>query len=700
MSLLPTIKCSSCGVDIDILELADHVCAPAAPSTTSTIIGPSPPPAPDSLTSPKLDRAATFGGASFSNRPVERSPSGRMPPPSRIDSRAANKPFRPLSPSPTSSYSDPRSLSPAPQRPPFSMNRSATNPMPQPTAHRSPNLLSNLDSAFPVFPVNRSATPPTQDRLDPMYNQRYAAPSPLFAPLSPRTNGGENVTRRMDNILPGPFDGRDERRPNTPASRSATPSGHRRTETQSSIADKGSMHKQRTSQGSNASRGSAYSNRSLNQANAAPATSPSFKEEQTDGIDEFLESLQQDTLTRPGQLNLENRSRTYPAPQENRQRREPPPRPRRPSTKDLPPQNIADFMPRANNMLPPAALSRSGSDSAARQNSAQPLALQSSTARSDAPLNPLQTPSDSGLSDDSYASSGFRSGASSRSSGPGSEGSHSREVSKISRPDEIVEQRVGRTASPVSRAETRPAPPQAQDRPEPRSYVIPRSLSPGYPPATAPDHLNYPESPMDPAIMMGGTFNRQPRRPSPSPSRDPALNLGQTPPKRVSDPEPRQQETRRGTPPSKGNCRGCSEPIVGKSVKDSSGRLTGRYHKQCFACRACGDPFPTAEFYVFNNAPYCEHHYHELNGSLCRACNRGIEGQYLETDSRQKFHPRCFTCATCRVVLRDDYFEVGGRKYCGRHAQHAAAPPQNYLGPGGFRPRNVQKRRTRLMMMA
>jgi hypothetical protein len=116
-------------------------------------------------------------------------------------------------------------------------------------------------------------------------------------------------------------------------------------------------------------------------------------------------------------------------------------------------------------------------------------------------------------------------------------------------------------------------------------------------------------------------------------------------------------------------------------------------------CRTCGDGFPTAEFYVYENAPYCEHHYHDLNGSLCKWCNRGIEGQYLETDAREKFHPRCFTCTTCRIPLNADYYEVNGRKFCERHGQQAAAPRPNYLGPGDYRPRNVQKRRTRLMMM-
>lgn len=199
---------------------------------------------------------------------------------------------------------------------------------------------------------------------------------------------------------------------------------------------------------------------------------------------------------------------------------------------------------------------------------------------------------------------------------------------------------------------------------------------------------------MDPAIQMGLSFDRQPR--PLAPRQDPVPTAGPTSRRQSLVPAPRRQESR---PVTKGKCRGCSEPIVGKSVKDSSGRLTGRYHKQCFVCRTCSDPFPTAEFYVFDNSPYCERHYHELNGSICAGCNRGIEGQYLETDARRKFHPRCFTCSTCRIVLRDDYYEVGGQKYCDRHAQSAANPSQNFLGPGGYRPR-MEKRRTRLMMMA
>ncbi|KAF2627396.1 hypothetical protein BU25DRAFT_62975 [Macroventuria anomochaeta] len=728
MSGLPMIKCSSCGIDIDILQLADHVCAKAPlPTASPATASPAQPQAPaPEPTSPKLERATSFGGPSFSTRYEGQAPSSsRMPAPPRIDSQAANKPFRPIEPSPMSSnYSDPRSRSPLPSalpRSPYALNRSATSPVPPSISQPSPDFPSNMDSSFPRFPTNRVATPRSarpqdRDRLDATYNQRYAEPSPLFAPLSPRTNGGENVLKRMDNIAPGPFDSRRPSTASAPRSPSQEPSfGHRRTETQGSLRSIGSGSKSRTSLASSTSRASAYSNRSAGltsrtksgpTATMPPPPLPAAAVE-SEGIDAFLGRLQNEAK-RPVQLSQDDRSKTYPLHKESQERKGPPPRPRRPSEKDLPPANIAeyktsDFAPRSNNMFPSRNPSQTASEADSRRDPGPPQSLQppppvTTNYSIDTPSGALHTPSDSGLSDDSYASYTTQSVASSRSSPPSSEAGHSRNVSKISRSDYLAEESFQRIASPVSYAESRPPPSQTQGRRAPASYTrpnlsepIPQILSPGFPSPSAP------ESPMDPAIQLGGSFEGRPR--DQSAPQDPALNLAQSPRRRSPESGPRQAEVRRPAPASKGNCRGCSEPILGKSVKDSSGRLTGRYHRSCFVCRTCGDGFPTAEFYVFEKAPYCEHHYHELNGSLCNSCNRGIEGQYLETDSREKFHPGCFICSTCRIPLSADYYEVGGQKLCERHGQRAAAPRQNYLGPGDYRPRNVQKRRTRLMMM-
>lgn len=592
------------------------------------------------------------------------------------------------------------------------MKRNATSPLPA-TQNPSPDSSSNMDSPFPPLSANRSATPSsTRSRMgnrlhpSPSYDQNYAPPSPLFAPLSPRTNGGESIVKRMDTIAPGPFAGRaDDRRPSTSngprsPSQSFSNFGHKRTNTQGSSRSNGILGNSRISTASSASRGSVFSNGSsglpsrpkpgtgLFAAMPPPPPLPPPKDEQEpEGIDAFLERLQKETLG-PSKLDQDSRSNTFPISQDAQKDeglstgsndRMPPSR--RPTDIDL----------QSGYMLSSRAYNPGVPYQTDRREDVQPAPSLPNYAR-DFPSDAVHTPSDSGRSEDSYASSGFRSAASSRSSPPISEASHSRQASKIGRFDYLNEEPVRRYQSPEMFLDPRPAPPQ----PESRRTRSPELLL--QPPK--PLYTGAPESPIDPAIQLGLPSTR--RQEDLRPIRDPALNSpglsNQAP--RVPNLEPQRDVSRRPTTAGKGRCRGCSEQIVGKSIKDSSGRLTGRYHKECFVCRTCRSPFPTAEFYVFNNFPYCEQHYHQLNGSLCRACNRGIEGQYLETDRRLKFHPRCFSCATCRIVLRDDYYEVGGRNYCERHAYHMVNQRNNYLGPGANnRTQKLEKRRTRMMMM-
>ncbi|ORY19499.1 hypothetical protein BCR34DRAFT_527806 [Clohesyomyces aquaticus] len=701
LSFLPTIKCSSCGVEIDISHLADHVCAPSFSAKATE------------PTAPKLDRAATFSASRFnSNTSNNQARLQRVPPPPRIDPSAANKPFRPQNQlTAMSSYGDPKSLSPlSPMsgRAPFKMNRSATSPMPRAIGPPSPDLPPNMDCAFPPFPARSatpgSAKPKTKDRLEPAFSHRYAEADPLYAPLSPRTNGGESVLKRMDTIAPGPFDGRGgDSRPSTSNGRKSPaqmePSfGHRRTATQSSTYSNGKSPNQRTSLSSTKSRSSTYSNGSVGlparpKLGAAPTMPPPPRPPQPEGIDAFLNRLQKETME-PSQIGQDSRSKTFPLRKDSKEPTGPPPRPRRPSETNGPIRRATDMdtsgPSRPNNMFPVRSTSRAGSKTALRREDAPPLPTVP-VYETSLPPKPLHTPSDSGQSDGSVSSAGFQSVASSQSSPPGSVAGLSRRPSKTGTMDPLGEERITRTASPDELfMEVPPLRSEKRDQ----SLGLARENKPE--PLLQPPPMlvaDAPESPMDPAIQRGLLYQKRPsvaqnaEKPAP-------LAMSTSPPKQAPAPTGRRPPTA-----SKGKCRGCSEPIVGKSVKDSSGRLTGRYHKQCFVCRTCRAPFPTADFYVFDNSPYCEHHYHELNGSLCKSCDRGIEGQYLETDQRQKFHPKCFTCSVCRVVLRDDYFEVGGKVYCDRHAYHASQQG-NFLGPGGNKSRqNVQKRTTRLMMM-
>lgn len=555
----------------------------------------------------------------------------------------------------------------------------------------SPDFSINMDCAFPPFPSSATASPRRtkskhREKLEPS-RPKYAEGNSMYAPLSPRHNAGQNVTKRMDTIAPGPFDGRGgDGRPSTSDGRNSTAN--------------------RASMASTRSRSSTFSSRSVglpsNPRQGAefvppvPPLVPQSPEPATEGIDAFLSRLQRETM-QPRKANQDSRSKTHPIRQESEDKAQPSSHQRRPSVPYAPTKPPVEQRPVLSHSPPRGPLrTRSPLNvlpkSSADSGSALPPPATPAYALG-LPSKPAHAPSVSGLSDESLASSGFRSIASPRSSPATSMDSsqYSRDASKMDQAGFVPGEPIPRVESPDSFMDPR-TPPRPKGAKAPGPVFQPPALTFADTP---------PESPLDPAIQHG-LF--PPLRPSES-----KLNRIDSPidmdvasaaPK-VPEPETRQQPDRR-PPPNRGKCRGCSEPIVGKSVKDASGRLTGRYHKQCFVCRTCQSPFPSAEFYVFNNAPYCEHHYHELNGSLCRACNRGIEGQYLETDQRWKFHPRCFSCLTCRVVLRDDYYEVGGKAYCERHA-YAAQKSMRSLGPPGnnrFLPtNNLQKRRTRLMMM-
>lgn len=114
-----------------------------------------------------------------------------------------------------------------------------------------------------------------------------------------------------------------------------------------------------------------------------------------------------------------------------------------------------------------------------------------------------------------------------------------------------------------------------------------------------------------------------------------------------------------------------------------------------FVCHTCKEAFDTAEFYVLNDLPYCAHHYHVLNHSLCVNCTRGIEGEYLETAPRKRYHLGCFTCSDCQKPLTSDYYEINQRFYCEADA-FRVYEKSRLLAPGKRFP---ERRTTRLMVM-
>jgi len=569
--------------------------------------------------------------------------------------------------------------------------RSATAPL----ARGPPSLeLSNLDCAFPPFPTSksRSATPTRDlDLKQPRANNNeyvrmHAEPSPLYAPLSPRRNGGGNVLQRMNTIAPGPFDvgsrgRRDENQGHEDGKQ------HKRTATATNSKDftrppsagsgKNNFPRPSTA-GSAISRKLSLASISggpksmLDRAEKPFSVEPALpRPVRPDGYavsGSHRELPQREPPNQP--LRLEKRSQTFPINQNRghigertgplpQRPSEPPPahRNRRPTVSAASRPSLPDSSAHSQHVsyrstpgepssqphgdapgIHTGSTSRGEAKFDYRLNDAPPVPIPN-LAKDFSAGDSYHTPTESVSSSGSYGSDA-KSG-SSRSSPPLSDAS-TRPLTNSFNVDHVGNSRTDVHSSVDSLQSREINAPRSKEAPQSVSNPIhlrPMELLPEV------DHkMETPESPMDPAIQ-GGRLSPFPLSSCHLPSSAPTQGPDLAPP-----------PARRSTTTNKGNCRGCGELIRGKSVSSADGRLTGRYHKQCFVCKTCKEPFQTADFYVLNNHPYCERHYHQLNGSLCRACDRGIEGQYLATESRQKFHPNCFTCQVrthaCGIVPR------------------------------------------------
>jgi len=666
---LPTIKCSMCHRDIEISQMGDHVCSGGEAT-------------------PPLESHDNFSKMPYKENPTQGSENlklGRAMPPN-VDINAANRPFfRPDQLTPISS-SPSRSVSPMT---PNDMPRSPFGrPMRSGTVNRPPSpevLSSNLDCAFPPFPVSKPAPASNRPTREAGYGGMTLKPDdPLYAPISPRTATSGGLLQRMNTIAPGPFDMNGRR----PSASTASINGHER---QKSLKDV-TMSSRTAEIESNIVRpktASGHSRSSTTSSNGSRSGIPKILRKE--GYGGFGRPTPNEDALQP--LRPEDRAQTFPlrsGSQEPsfRKASEPDARFRRPSNDDSGrrpsvgsagdspprmrrPSTSGSSGPDLSRPLPPrgASLMRPRTD--IRLGNAPPVPSHLNLAAEFGIGNPYHTPSESQSSNASGYSQ--ESPTSSRSSPPLSTGPGGprREPADTSRLEALMSEVQSSMADLQPRQNLSSSPPKRIEQ-LPRGLASGKGLDPS---------LLFPESPIDPSIQ-GGQL-------SPIPSRNPARN--QAP---VSPPKPLPV---RRTTASKGNCKGCGEAIKGKSVSSADGRLTGRYHKQCFVCATCSEPFQTSTFYVIDDSPYCERHYHKLNGSICQTCDRGIEGQYLETEKKQKFHSSCLTCADCKRNLRHDYFEMNGKVYCERDAFRRAQQGRfNGLGAGTNR---MERRTTRLMMM-
>ncbi|KAL1968390.1 hypothetical protein VTN77DRAFT_1919 [Rasamsonia byssochlamydoides] len=636
--ILPTIKCSNCGMDVEISAMGEHVCAKPQP--------PSPPPEPEP--------------APESRPPTAGSKPGRQGPPPRIDPSAANRPFLRLDVlTPSSSPGSSMSASPGRKSPvrPGPPPRSHTVPLP--AEPPSPEL-TNLDCAFPPFP-----TTPVSDRKrqNPTSSRPPTAGNPPRSPVpaEPKNEGPDRMRQRgMSTDSRGSFrTSVSSSRYGDSISRPSTANSLRRPSVSSSRGPRNVMDEvppvptgplksfRRDSQQSTAD-------------SAVPGSPPKPRKAGYSGFDlGIAEDDDGSVASANSNSNTLARSQTMPATSETLDSLD--------TTRDSPPLQPQPSPGLYKAYRPPGLSTESQSatpdvgNADAKASTTNPEDKKddegSLTVSNFAKALGLDNAHHAtGESTSSSESSPSDAGSGTSLSSPPSETDH--KPSDLSQIDEMLQDL-------QMKQDTAPS---DEKSPETRTSVL-------EPPRLTDPLLRGPDSPTDPALGRGGGFSLLSERAAP-------------PKSPLSTETPATEPTSRpaAATSQKRRCRGCGQIITGKSVSSADGRLTGRYHKACFVCHTCRAPFQTADFYVLDDHPYCAQHYHELNGSLCATCNQGIEGQYLETVEPNgrgaKFHPDCLTCQTCRVVLRGDYYEWNGQVYCERDARRAAAMPP----PGRRRP--------------
>lgn len=626
---------------------------------------------------------------------------------STVDSLLASPP-PPARPSANISRSPSPAMSVNGRKSPYQIpTRSATPPLPVPPLSPLPDLSISQDSAFPRFPTARSrCVTPTTPLESSFPSSQYGQPPPrtekdsAYTPTSQVDKGGKGV-QCGGGIAAEPSD--------SGARGYAHKSRHRRSNSMSNSRDfsrptsSGTSHTHQTrpsTSSSNYTRRPSMSStsgsirfpfeRSKTDVPALPAVPPPEKQhEDTKSAGHILS----DSVFDFGSFGQDHRSQTFPTDNDRSKMSEDQTsmhrRPSEPSIHSHKPRpsvaaavmqplnsigSTSSFKPsksiRGRNAAPPldrTASSSKGAKDEKRLENAPPVPMHTKGQSFESETS-HHTPHESTSSNESY-SSGRRTG-SSRSSPPLHDSVDDTRIDNLFKSFQFDVDR-----------QTTPEPPPAIKESTPTGYVDSRPSKPKALDSPMVQTL----SPYEADDYLVPSFNPLPERPPLSP-RLPTLSPAPT-----SD----TSGQRRPTTAHKGNCRGCGEVIKGKSVRAEDGRLTGRYHKQCFVCKTCKAPFPTADFYVMENHPYCARHYHELNESLCKNCDRGIEGPYLETEQKQKFHPHCFSCQECHRILKKDYFEFDGRTLCEQHAHRAAQQPSS-LGPGRRFP---ERRTTRLMMM-
>jgi len=116
-----------------------------------------------------------------------------------------------------------------------------------------------------------------------------------------------------------------------------------------------------------------------------------------------------------------------------------------------------------------------------------------------------------------------------------------------------------------------------------------------------------------------------------------------------------------------GNCERCGKLLEGSILK-----VPGRsYHENCFSCKVCKTSLVGKTDAVDDSKEiYCSHDYDRLFAMKCSYCRQPIVPKAGETNVPrlralgEDFHPDCFKCETCGLILEDGCYPFDKKPFC------------------------------------
>eukprot|EP00042_Codosiga_hollandica_P049635 m.580506 g.580506 ORF g.580506 m.580506 type:complete len:138 (+) comp57928_c0_seq8:158-571(+) len=108
-------------------------------------------------------------------------------------------------------------------------------------------------------------------------------------------------------------------------------------------------------------------------------------------------------------------------------------------------------------------------------------------------------------------------------------------------------------------------------------------------------------------------------------------------------------------------CSRCDQSILTEIIT----AIGKSWHKSCFTCVDCMQPFPAGDFFDIDGQPYCNTHHASRRNLSCAGCQQLLGTGRVVNAAGKRWHPEHFKCSKCATVLvAGGFSSLDSKPYC------------------------------------